>query len=61
MKSGGKVLRSIWTAKHLGLTRKKFQKKPATSATSATDETEGPFVNTFDAHQEHISGAEHLQ
>lgn len=24
--SAGKILRSIWTAKYLGLTRKKFQK-----------------------------------
>ena len=56
-----KNLRSIWTAKHLGLTSKKFQKKTATSVTSVTDESEESVVNTFDADQEHISEAEHLQ
>ena len=36
-------------------------KKPATSVTSVTNEPEESFVNTFDAHHEHISEAEHLQ
>ena len=59
--SAGKNSRSIWTAEYLGLTRKKFQKKTATSVTSVADEPEAAFVNTFDAHQEHISEAENLQ
>ena len=36
-------------------------KKTATSVTSVADEPEAAFVNTFDAHQKHISEAEHLQ
>ena len=36
-------------------------KKPATSVTSVTNEPEAAFVNTFDAHHEHISEAEQLQ
>ena len=36
-------------------------KKHAASVTSVTDESEAAFVNTFDAHQEHISEAEQLQ